>query len=340
MSWTRHAFANLGITATLLAPCWGAALAAESPAERPFAIVAGTPISAREFEIALAGAIRQKFYHRRPPEAQLAALRQEVIDRLVNRVLLSKEAQRRGILPDEDKVRAKVAAYEERNRDRPQWREHRAELLPALIATLKEQDIAAQLEAATRAAPPPTETELRAYYDRHPELFTQPERVRLAMILVKVDPSSPDTAWEKAVADAQAIVQQLKGGADFAEMARSHSKDSSAREGGDLGYRHFGTLPRGLEDVIRELKIGAISEPLRLLEGIAVFKLVDREAARLKSMEDVRRNVAELWAREQGDQQWRALLRKLRAGADIKFSEEGATASVTDGNSVGSQMAR
>lgn len=322
----KQALASLAATAGLLAPaCWAATSPdADGAPSAVFAVVDGAVISAQEFDNALAAAIRQKFYHRQAPEDQLAALRSEITDRLVNRVLLLKEAQRRDIHPDEEKVRAQIAAYEQRYRDRPQWQESRAQVLPALTRVLQEQSTIAQLEAAIRAAPPPAETGLRAYYESHPGLFTQPEQLRFSMILLKIDPSAPASAREQALERAQDIVKQLANGADFAELARLHSGDGSARDGGDMGYRHRGTLPAGIESEIDKLAPGAISEPLRLLEGVAIFRLAERKPAQLRTLEEVRGNVAELWAREQGETQWRELLTRLRADAEIRIGGQTA----------------
>ena len=314
--------ASLAAAAGMLAPtCWAATGSpdANDVPSAVFAVVDGAAISAQEFEGALAAAIRQKFYHRQPPEDQLAALRGEVTDWLVNRVLLLKEAQRRGIHPDEEKVRAQIAAYDQRYRDRPLWQESRAQVLPALTQALQEQSVVARLEAATRVAPPPAEAGLRAYYESHPELFTQPEQLRLSMILLKIDPSSPPSVREQALEQAQDLVKQLANGADFAELARMHSNNDSARAGGDMGYRHRGTLPAGIESEIDKLAPGAISKPLRLLEGVAIFRLAERRPAQLRTLEEVRGNVAELWAREQAEAQWRGLLARLRADAEIRI---------------------
>ena len=321
----KQALAGLAAVAALLAPaCWAADPAADETPGAVFAVVDDVAISAQEFDDELAATVRQKFYHRRPPDDQFAALQREVGDSLINRVLLLKEAQRRGVAPDEEQVRAKIAAYEQRNRDRPQWQESRARALPALTRALEEQSVIAQLEAATRAAPPPTEAGLRAYYESHPGLFTQPEQLRLSMILFKIDPSSPPSAREQALEQAQDIVKQLASGADFAELARKHSNDDSARAGGDLGYRHRGTLPAGVESEIDKLAPGAISEPLRLLEGVAIFRLTERKPAQLRTLEEVRGNVADLWAREQGETQWRGLIARLRAGAEIRIAGQTA----------------
>lgn len=308
--------------AGLLLSCCSIATAAADDAQAPlFALVEGTAISVADFEAALAISIRQRFYHRRPREEQLESLRREVTERLVDRVLLLKEAQRRGMPVDEEKASAQLAAYEQRYRDQAHWQETRAEVLPALARALREQNMIADLELATRAVPAPAESDLRSYYAAHPEQFTEPERVRLSVILLKVDPSSPADAWDRAMQRAQDIAKQLRAGADFGDMARRYSDDASAPEGGDMGYRHRGMLLPALESEVDKMAPGAVSEPVRLLEGVAIFRLTSRMPARLRHLEEVRRAVAELWAREQGEARWRELVTRLRAGADIRFGD-------------------
>ena len=340
MFWMQRALAGLATAAGLLAPAAAVGSDADGAPGAAFAVVNGAVISAQEFDNALAAAIRQKFYHRQAPEEQLAALRGEVTERLVNRVLLLKEALRRGIRPDEEQVRAKIADYEKRYRDSPQWQESRAQVLPVLTRALEEQSAVAQLEAAIRVAPPPTEAGLHAYYESHPKLFTQPEQLRLSMILVKIDPSSPAPVREQALAQAQNIVKRLANGADFADLAREHSGDSTARDGGDLGYRHRGMLPQGIETEIDKLAPGAISAPLRLLEGVAIFRVAERRPAQLKTLDEVRVNVAELWAREQGETQWRELNAMLRVGAEIRIGPERLSGAAAGGAAAGGTTAR
>ncbi|MBI5910831.1 MAG: peptidylprolyl isomerase [Betaproteobacteria bacterium] len=325
----------------LFAPaCWAAAgTDTDGSPDAVLVVVDGAAISTQQFEAALQAAVRQKYYHRQPPEDQLAALRSEVTDNLVDRVLLLKEAQRRGIRADEEQVRAKLAAHEQRYRDHPQWQADRARVLPEFTRALEEQSVLAQLEAATRVAPPSTEAGLRAYYESHPELFIQPEQLRLSMILLKIDPSSPSSVREQAQQKAQDIIGQLANGADFAELARRHSGDDSARDGGDMGYRHRGTLPQGVETEIDKLAPGAISEPLRLLEGVAVFRVAERRPAQLRTLQEVRRNVAELWEREQGETQWRELRARLRAGAEIRIGADRVRAAAGDSGAAGAGAA-
>ena len=341
MSTMMRSLAGLAAAAWLIAPaCWAGNASNNNDApDAVIAVVDGAAISMQQFETALAAAIRQKFYHRQPPQAELAALRREVADGLINRLLLTKEAQRRGMRADEEQVRAEIAIYERRYSDRPQWQDSRAQILPVLTRVLQEQSVVMQLEVASRVVPPPVEAELRAYYASHPEQFTQPEQLRLSMILLKIDPSAPASVREQVQARMQDLARQLADGADFAELARQHSEDATAPDGGDMGYRHRGTLPQGIETVIDRMTAGAISEPLRLLEGMAIFRLAERRPAQLKTLENVRRNVAELWARERGETQWRELNARLRAGAEIRLAGEGVRIFAGDSGAVGALAA-
>jgi peptidylprolyl isomerase len=307
--------------AVLIAFALSAAAAAETAVPPPaFAVVDGVRLSAAEYEQAVALAVRQKFYHRSPSEDVLAGVRREVADTLVERVLLLKEAKRRGLEPDRARVDAALAAYEERYGASPQWPKVKAEALPKLVKRLEEDSLVAQLEARVRDVPPPDEKALRAYYLKHPGLFTEPEQVRLSVILLKVDPSAPRAAWDKADAEAADIFKKLKRGADFAEIARARSGDpESAKLGGDMGYLHRGMLPEGLHGEIDKLKPGALSPPVRLLEGVAVFKLADRREQRLRSFDEVRPRAAELVRRERSDASWSELIAGLRKRAVIQM---------------------
>ncbi len=293
---------------------------AADPDTAPFAIVDGVPVGTAEFERALAETVRAKYYHRKPPEGELDTVRREVADALIDRVLLLGEARRRGIAPDRPRVEATVAGYEQRYAQSEQWRASREVLLPRLVERLEQDSRLAQLESAVRSVVDPGSAELRAYYASHPSLFTEPEQVRLSVILLRVDPSSPRIARESAQREADAIVRRLRAGADFAELARVHSGDAgSAPKGGDMGYLHRGMLPQALHAQLDKLTPGGLSDPVELLEGVAIFRLEDRRAERLRDFDEVQARIADLWRRERAQNQWNALIAGLRQGADIEI---------------------
>ena len=283
---------------------------------KTFAVVDGTVITAQAVDFAVANAAVQRFYHRRPRDEQLAALKREVSEGLVNRVLLVNEARRRGFAPDAGKVRAQVAAYQRRVPDATQWER----LLPELTRSLEEQNLVAQLESAARSLSDPDEPTLAAYYAAHAERFTEPERLRVSVILLKVEPSSPAAAWDDAAARAAAVAGRIAAGESFEALARAESQDEHAAQGGDAGYLHRGMIVEHVQDILDRLEPGSVTEPLRVLEGVAIFRLDERKPASLKPLAEVRARALELWRQEQGDKEWRELIAALREKGTITIA--------------------
>ncbi len=284
-----------------------------------FARVGDRVITRQEYEQQVRQAFRQRFYHGRPPEDELDAVRQQVGDDLITRVLLLQEAERRGLSPDKAAVQKTLDSYDQRYAASPNWQARRETLLAPLKTRLQEDDVLAQLEQSVRRVVPPSRKQVEAFYAAHPDKFTEPARQRVSVILLRVDPSAPKSAWEDARAEAQGLVMRLRRGADFAELARIHSGDSSAEQGGDMGYLHQGMLTEGAQTVVDGLDVGVVSDPVRVLEGMAIFRVEDRQPSRLRAFDDVQSRARELWLREQADQAWTALKAQLRKGVPIQI---------------------
>jgi parvulin-like peptidyl-prolyl isomerase len=298
------------------------ALFSQQSAASPFAVVGERVINRTEYESALRAAMRQAFYHARPPEGELEAFRREVGERLVNQALLLDEARRRAIQADQAHIEEIVAQYDRRYAGNERWQSARAELLAALVEQLGKQSMLERLERSVRAVPAPDERETRAYYAAHQEQFTEPEQVRVSLIVLRVDPASPRAEWEKAREKALALRARVLGGEDFGELARLHSADPSAAKGGDLGYLHRGMLPDALQaGVIDALPLAQVSEPIGLLEGIALVRVDARKQAKLRAYEEVRVRAAQLTAREKGETAWKKLIASLRSEVPIRVDE-------------------
>lgn len=317
LAWTSLA----ALMAVGLAPATAADVAAPTTAtagEAVFARVDGHIISVAHYDSELARAFRARFYHGKPPEAQLEQLRRDVGDTLIERVLLLAEAKRRGIAPDAERTREVLAELEARNRDNPRWQQGRDQFLPLLTQTLQEQTILERLERAVRETPPPSTQQVREYFAAHQDTFTEPERVRLSMILLKVDPGVLQAERDKALEEVKGLRQQLVDGADFAALARERSGDATASQGGDMGYLHRGMLPEPLQAKIDELAPGVLSEPILMLEGVAIFRMEDRLPARPMSFEQSQEGAAKLWQTERAKQQWLDLKAALRKASVIE----------------------
>jgi len=322
------------VLAVLLATA-GAVRAAENgmPASGSvFATIGSTTITTQDYEMEVATAARNKFFHGKPPELELVKLRRDVGEQMVNQTLLVAEAGRRKLAPDTAAIERQLAALDARYANSPEWQRTRTERLAALRRKLETDSSLAQLEQATRNVPEPSAAAVERFYTLHPDKFTEPEQLRISLILLKVDPSSPKAQWEGARAEGEAIVKRLRGGADFAQLANLHSSDPSASKGGDLGYVHRGMLPEPAQDALDKLKPGAVADPVLLLEGIAVVRLDERKVGKLNSFPNVQDRARELLQREQAEAAWKGLIARLRAQAQPRIDESRYAAALASGS--------
>lgn len=289
------------------------------PAGQAVATVNGKPITVGEFNALYAEMIRKRFWHGAPPADQAEAVRKEAIDLLVDDALLVEEAGRRGFKPDAAKIEQAAAIMEARYGALPEWKRDRDQALSMMREQVGRPSLIEQARKALRDVPQPTPAEVRAYYEQKPELFTEPEKLRLSVILLKVDPGAPRADWDKAREEAQGIYLRLKDGADFAELARRHSGDSSADSGGDLGFVHGGMLPEKLQGKIDKLQVGVVDEPLTVLEGVALYRLDERVAPVLREFTEVEPRAQGLLKREQEEQAWKEAMSRLRGDAKIEI---------------------
>jgi parvulin-like peptidyl-prolyl isomerase len=295
-----------------------------------FATVGDVVVTRAEFEQVLQRAMRQKFYHFEPPAEQREAFRREVAQDLIDRKLLLQEAERRGIEADSKAVETQLQAYAQRYTGRPEFEQRRDAILDSLRDYLQERDRLRALEAQVRKVAEPDAAQLRAYYEANPDKFTEPARQRVSVILLKVDPSSGTEVWQAAMAEGAGLEKQLRDGADFAELARLHSGDGSAEQGGDMGYLHRGMLSEAAEKTIDELAIGEVSEPLRLLEGVAIFTVTERRPARLREFGGAQDRARELWRRDRAEAAWEAVKQQLRDSTPVRINDP-ALSSTLDG---------
>lgn len=286
-----------------------------------FVTVNGKIITQKEFHTAFASHLRQKYYHGQVPDGQLVVARKDVTDRLIERILVLNEANKRGIVADQAKITKAIEGYDAQYANSEVWKKSRETMIPGLKAQLAEQDVLQQIEALVRTPAEPADEAVLAFYKAKPELFTEPEKLRLHTILLKIDPSAPKVAWDAAREEAQRIVARIRAKADeFSELARLHSNDGSAENGGDMGYIHRGMIPEQVQAQIEKQKMGEVTDPIDVLEGVAMFRLDEVVTSKLRDFDSVAPRAKELLKREMSEAAWVKFIADLRSGADIKFA--------------------
>ena len=127
-----------------------------------------------------------------------------------------------------------------------------------------------------------------------------------------------DATWEAARIRADVIRQEIVAGADFAEMARQHSRDASAKDGGDLGTLKRGELAVDIENEILKLAPGEISQPYRSSLGYHLFKLESKETLDGAGLDRARTQIRDILFREKYEARLDAWLKEIKQRAIIE----------------------
>lgn len=131
---------------------------------------------------------------------------------------------------------------------------------------------------------PLSEEAIMAYYEAHALDFMAPELRKLRQIFLK-GAESDELAQE--------LYRRLQEGEDFGELARAHSQDELSRDrGGEVGWVATGDLPEDLGALVFSLDPGKVSEPIKTDRGVYVLDVLELEPSRLRSLEEVRDQVA------------------------------------------------
>jgi peptidyl-prolyl cis-trans isomerase D len=148
---------------------------------------------------------------------------------------------------------------------------------------ISQDDVRGQVKVA--------DEEIRQDYTQHLSDYRIPDRVKVAHILFKTTGKTPAeaAAIEKKARD---VLNQIKGGADFAELAKKYSDDGSAANGGELGWVVRGQTVKEFEDTAFAMKPGEVSDLVKTVYGIHILKLEDKQTAHLQSYDEVKGTIA------------------------------------------------
>jgi peptidyl-prolyl cis-trans isomerase SurA len=180
-----------------------------------------------------------------------------------------------------------------------------------------------------------TKEEEKKYYDEHQKDLEHPERVRLSEILVSTEKLEPGDQAGVAAAQQQAqqLLEQVRGGAAFDEVAKKSSNGPTAAQGGDLGYFKRGTLARELEEKTFAMKPGEITDVVRTKQGFLILKATEHEQAGVPPLKDVQDDISNTLYYQKLQPALRDYLTKLREEAyiDVKpgYVDTGASPNQT-----------
>jgi peptidyl-prolyl cis-trans isomerase C len=135
---------------------------------------------------------------------------------------------------------------------------------------------------------------------------------------------------------ARKIIEQLNQGANFAELAREHSTDSSGKDGGDLGWFLPQQMVAPFGQAVGQLEKGSYtSEPVKTQFGWHVIKLEDSRQAEPPAFEEVMGRLEQMLQQRQIGE----YIQALKDSADISIKGKADVPAEVEGSSSGEEQA-
>ena len=133
-----------------------------------------------------------------------------------------------------------------------------------------------------------SDSQVESYYNSHKDQYRTPERVQARHILIKTT-GKTQAEVPQLKAKAEDLLKQIKGGGDFAALAQKNSEDpGSAAKGGDLGWIVRGQMVKNFEDSVFSLKPKDVSDVITTEYGFHIIQVMAKEPARLRTLEEVK----------------------------------------------------
>jgi len=220
-----------------------------------------------------------------PEDYKLQLDKSMVLDQMISEILLIQEAKNMGLEEDKD-VLEQIKKMTEQ----------------ILAQALIEREILNKVKV--------NDEEVAQYYEQNKDSFTEKEQVHLYNILLETEE------------EAQNVLEQLKAGEDFSEIAIEKSSGPSAAQGGDLDYVAKGTIIPEIEEVIFALELEELSEVVKTDFGFHILKITEKKAETVKTLEEVREEIVQTLLPEKQKEAFDNLLEELKSKVEIEINEK------------------
>jgi len=209
------------------------------------------------------------------------ALQKQILERMINDLVQVQMAKENGIKVDDATLDRTIERIAQENslsmpdfraaleRDGIQYTRFREDIRnEILLARLREREVDNNVVV--------TDAEVDTELAREAKDKSSGSEYLLNHILVSVPQQATPDQIEQRRQKAVSAVMQLRGGANFAQVAAQFSDAPDALQGGNLGWRAAGRLPPLFTEVLERMKPGDVSDVLRSPSGFHIIKMVDK----------------------------------------------------------------
>jgi peptidyl-prolyl cis-trans isomerase SurA len=249
-------------------------------------------------------------------DARAAAVKREVLDRLIDDQLLAQQATELKLTVSNDEIERAIGQIK---RDyglsdtqlADELRKQGMSMTLYRMNTKKEILKYRVLNIAVGSKINVGDSEVQSYYDRH--MKSSNVQLRASHIFLAI----PENADNATVLEREKLAKSLLGraqaGEDFAKLAREYSQDAGTRaDGGDLGFIGRDILPKPIEELLFSMKVGDIRGPVRADRGFHVMKLVDKRNKDAKPFAEVQDEIRMRLRQREMERQTKIYLGDLR----------------------------
>ncbi len=253
-------------------------------------------------------------------EKQFQLLKKDLLDMMITDLLLMQQAKEKNINVSEQ-VKMAVENIKKENNiesdddlkrglqqqglDYNQWLKQLEDNMQRQATIYSEVDRAIVLD----------DSEIVGYYKLHPEEFTEPEEYHVRAIYLAAEGKSPE-----ALVEARNLISgKVKAGESFNALAKEYSDGPAKEAEGDLGRFRKGELEKTLEQAVAKLKTGETGEWVETKNGWYLLKLEEKKDSRLKTFEEVKKDVEERLYTEKKTKKLDEFLKTLREKSYIKI---------------------
>jgi len=243
----------------------------------------------------------------------------QLMERLILESLQVQEAERRGVQVDDETLTRAVMTFAEQNQlsleqfqmalaeDGVSYAEFREQIRREMLMTRLQRNLVSRRIAISDKDI--NDLLSSPYYQ---QLLSDEYRVGHILLTVADDASSGAISAARERADD--IVEQLRAGANFREMAIAQSSASSALEGGDLGWRKAGELPTLFAEQVLELQPGDTADAIQTRGAIHIVQLLDvRGASTQSQLQAQTRHILVQPSQIRSDQETETLINDIHA---------------------------
>jgi len=240
---------------------------------------------------------------------QLGDTPSQILDTMITTKLISMEAEKENVKVSDADIDKELADIKKSYPSEEQFEADLEQSYMTLDDLKRQIMIQLQLRKIFEPKISVKDEDLKAYFEENKESFGTPEQVQASHILLN----------EKK--EAESVLQQLKDGADFAELAKQFSQDPGSKDnGGELPLFGRGEMYEEFENAAFELGKGEMSGIVESPGGFHIIKVTDKIAAQTPAFEEKQEEVKKAYFDEQLQAQLPDWLEKIRKEAEIKNS--------------------